>query len=64
MSSALGVGDNHVSLCAGRGRGDGARFFMEVHKERARDTFFTMRMIKRGNGPREVVDQFQFDLLE
>lgn len=56
MSSALG--DNHISLFAGRGRGDGARLFMEVHKERARDTFYTIRMIKWGNGPREVVDRF------
>lgn len=58
MSSALGIGDNHVPLFAGRGREDGARLFIEVHKERARDTFFTMRMIKCGIGPREVVDQF------
>lgn len=58
MSSVLGVGDNHVSLLAGRGRGAGARLFIEVHKERARVTFFTMRMIKCGNEPREVVDQF------
>lgn len=58
VSSALGVGDNHVSLFAGRGREDGARLFMEVHKERARDTFFTIMMIKHGNGPREVVDHF------
>lgn len=58
MSSALGVADNHISLLAGRGRGDGARLFMEVHKERARDTFFTMRMTKCGNEPREVVGQF------
>lgn len=58
MSSALGVGDNQVSLFAGRGRGDGPKLFMEVHKERASDTYFTMRMIKCGNGPREVVDQF------
>lgn len=39
-----------LSLFAGRGGGDGATLFIEVHKERARDTFFTMRMIKYGNG--------------
>ena len=58
MSSALRAGDNRVSLFAGRGREDGARLFLEVPKERARDTFFSMRIVKHGNGPREVVGQF------
>lgn len=39
MSSALRVGDNRVSLSVGRGREDGARLFLKVHNDRARDTF-------------------------
>lgn len=55
-SSALRVGDNRVSLQVEKMEPDFS--WKCIMKGQVRPLLFTVRMVKHGNGPREVVGQF------